>query len=138
MNLNTNKFFVFHFWQKNGVSLTISSTSFKESSVKSSLLVSVEMCLFTEKCNQMLWVTHVCMIIKKSSIASVSKNQNLIKTAQIDRFFTANRSTKYDCRNAFYDPSYILNSNSYKFFYLMVYDKWTFQKKKTLFCSLSK
>ena len=30
----------------------------------------------------MLWVTHACMIIGKSFAASISKNQNQIKTVQ--------------------------------------------------------
>ena len=48
------------------------------------------------------------------------------------RFFTVNRSTKYIfwTRNAFYDTSCIIIIVSYGFFYLMVYDKCTFEKKK--------
>ena len=131
INLKTNKFFVCHFWWKNGVSLTESSTSFKEPSVKNSLLELIEMCTFIENCILNTMVIRVRMIIGKSSIASVSKNQNLIQTLhEMGRFFTANRSTKYDFwgRNAFYDPSYNLNIISYKSFYPMVYDEWTFQK----------
>ena len=79
MILQANKFFVFHFWQKNGVSLTESSMVFKESSVKSSLECA---CFF-----EMLWAAHVYMIIGKSSVASISKNQDLIKTAQNGQIF---------------------------------------------------
>ena len=78
------------------------------------------MCTFIENCILNTMVTRVRMIIGKSSIASVSKNQNLIQTLhEMGRFFTANRSTKYDfcSRNAFYDPSYNLNIISYKSFY---------------------
>ena len=48
------------------------------------------------------------------------------------RLFTVNRSTKYIfwSRNAIYDPSCIVFIVSYTFFYLMVYDKCNFEKKK--------
>ena len=72
----------------------------------------------------MLWVSHVCMIIGKSSIDNVSEDQNLIKNRLKWAYFlllTGLLNTNFRGRNVFNDPSCI-------FFYPMVYDKGTFEK----------
>ena len=125
MNLTTNQFFVFHFWRKNGVSLTVSSTSCKELNVMNNLLALVGMCMFIENCilNAM---GHSCVHdhSKKFQCYFLQKtkpDKNCPKWADF-LLLTGLPDTIFWSWNVFYDPSFISNVFSYNMFYPVVYD----------------